>query len=327
MEASLIFIPCWQVLKSRHLRKETLEILEQWEEKKNAGARDDQSTLATNSVLSSKTRTTKSSGTSSRSSARGEMYSRQALEKALSTNSAPLLIFAAFKEFSGENISFLNHIRQWKACWDPTPYNRFSTFTPKNDRRLEGEALRRHQFSLAVEIYLSFISTQHSDFPLNLSSTHLRELNKVFSSAAAATDTTTIVPCRPFETRGSRPFDVEHGSEKELVSVTVVPIHSDADSMVDTGTTTTFGAAQPTVDKLNLLDLQPRLPPSVPIPDSFGPDVFDHAEESIKYMVLTNTWPRFVDTGYANTVESERSTFMVWLQNLFGAPRRIRFSR
>lgn len=243
------------------------------------------------------------------------MYSRQALEKALSTNSAPLLIFAAFKEFSGENISFLNHVRQWKAAWTPPPQNRFSAFPPQNNRRLEGEALRRSQFSLAVEIYLSFISTSHSDFPLNLSSQHLRELDNVFNRAAGTVDITTLVPAKPFETRGSRPFDVEHGSEKELVTITTRPVDNETD------TDAMFGAPSPGVDKLNLLDLKPRLPESVPIPDSFGPDVFDHAEESIKYMVLTNTWPRFVDTGYASSVKPENNSAFAWLQDL------LRFGR
>ena len=310
MEASLIFIPCWQVLKSWHLHKETLEILEQWEEKTHAGTKDDQSTLATSSVLSKQTRSTKSSGTSSRSSARGEMYSRRALEKALSTNSAPLLIFAAFKEFSGENISFLNHVRQWKEAWAPPTQNRFSAFPPQNNRRLEGGALRRSQFSFAVEIYLSFISTSHSNFPLNLSSQHLRELNHVFNRAAGTIDITTLVPARPFESKGSRPFDVEHGSQKELVTITTSPIHSDTD------TDTISGAPSRGVDKLNLLDLKPRLPESVPIPDSFGPGVFDHAEESIKYMVLTNTWPRFVGTGYASSIKPENNSAFAWLQDL-----------
>ena len=166
-----------------------------------------------------------------------------------------------------------------------------------------------------MEIYLSFISTSHSDFPLNLSSQHLKELDQVFNRAAGTVDITTLVPAKPLETRGSRPFDVEHGSEKELVTVTTTPIRSDTD------TDAMFGAPSSGVDKLNLLDLKPRLPESVPIPDSFGPDVFDHAEESIKYMVLTNTWPRFVDTGYASGVKPENNSAFAWLQD------RLRFGR
>jgi hypothetical protein len=38
-------------------------------------------------------------------------------------------------------------------------------------------------------------------------------------------------------------------------------------------------------------------------PDTFGLNAFDDAEESIKYMALTNTWPKFVTAGYASNPE------------------------
>jgi hypothetical protein len=31
------------------------------------------------------------------------------------------------------------------------------------------------------------------------------------------------------------------------------------------------------------------------IPDNFDEHIFDEAETSVKYMVITNTWPKFVD--------------------------------
>ena len=43
-----------------------------------------------------------------------------ALEKALQTNSTSLLLFAALKDFSGENISVLDRVRDWKADWSPS---------------------------------------------------------------------------------------------------------------------------------------------------------------------------------------------------------------
>jgi hypothetical protein len=33
------------------------------------------------------------------------------------------------------------------------------------------------------------------------------------------------------------------------------------------------------------------------IPEIFSATVFDRAEESIKYLILTNTWPKFVRSG------------------------------
>ncbi len=59
-----------------------------------------------------------------------------------------------------------------------------------------------------------------------------------------------------------------------------------------------------------------------PIPDSFNPQIFDSAEEEIKYLVLTNTWPKFVHAGLRNasqeSLEGSRSVFrrrkaLLWL--------------
>lgn len=40
---------------------------------------------------------------------------------------------------------------------------------------------------------------------------------------------------------------------------------------------------------------------TIEIPDSFNEMVFDAAEKEIKYLVLTNTWPKFVQVSRANS--------------------------
>jgi len=54
---------------------------------------------------------------------------------------------------------------------------------------------------------------------------------------------------------------------------------------------------------VGLVCLGNRLADGIAAPDSFGANAFDDAEESIKYMVLTNTWPKFVTAGYASDLE------------------------
>jgi hypothetical protein len=39
----------------------------------------------------------------------------------------------------------------------------------------------------------------------------------------------------------------------------------------------------------------------VDVPDAFNELVFDAAEKEIKYLVLTNTWPKFVNVSRANS--------------------------
>ena len=282
MEACVIFVPCWQVLRSHKLRKETLEVLAEWETKNNHGP----ASLDSGSFRPRSAQTGNSAGTR-----RSEMYTMQALDKALKTNPTPLLLFAALKDFSGENISFLNHVREWKEAWSPPSHNRFRK--PNGPKPLEGEILRRRQFNLAVELYATFVSMQYSSFPINLSSAHHKELEAMFDGPASmisgqVEDNSAI----PFAT-----WDAERGYEKDTTSILSSAVSSDEYS-------------QPSVTSnldsfrnLSLFTLGNRLPDDVVLPDSFGPGAFDNAEESIKYMVLTNTWPKFVASGYATSTQ------------------------
>jgi len=117
MEVLAIMVTCWQVLKSRKLRRETLYILAEWETQRNnhSSARSGSTETACES-----TRQKITACTSTRGSRRGEIYTMNALEKALQTNSTSLLLFAALKDFSEENISVLDRVRDWKADWSPS---------------------------------------------------------------------------------------------------------------------------------------------------------------------------------------------------------------
>ena len=165
MEASVIFFPCWQVLKSRRLRRETLEILAEWETKRkiNSPTRSHSTETACDS---SKQKVAPSTGRGG--SRRGEIYTMTALEKALQTNPTPLLLFAALKDFSGEKISFLLHVREWKEDWSPST-DCFKVLKKPQEKQLHDEALRRRQFNAAVQIYASLVGVHYSDFPINLS--------------------------------------------------------------------------------------------------------------------------------------------------------------
>jgi hypothetical protein len=54
---------------------------------------------------------------------------------------------------------------------------------------------------------------------------------------------------------------------------------------------------------VGLVYLDNRPADDIAVPDAFGPNAFDDAEESIKYIVLTNTWPKFVAAGYASNLK------------------------
>lgn len=297
MEASVIFIPCWHIVKNRQLKKETLNIIAEWERKQSSSPSiGSDSTKVTRRSLASQRDSFKSSS----SSRRGEMYTMTALEKALEANPTPLLHFSAFKDFSGENIQFLSNIQQWKANWNPV--SKYGLFRRTATPELEGDALRRQQFNKAVQIYASFVSLQYSDFPVNLSSGHYKELEAMFDGTAALCNAhLPAEPVTPFNSYWSsyRSSDLEsaHGS----ISVVSTVLNKSTESFP--ATLDGPYVSKPVNMKMSNSGIQ--VPSFVQIPDSFGPNIFDNSEESIKYMVLTNTWPKFVAAGYASTLEKK----------------------
>lgn len=311
MEASVIFIPCWHIIKNRRLKKETLNIIAEWEKKqaRSPSVQSDSTKVTRRSLVSQK-----DSFKSNTSSRRGEMYTMTALEKALETNPTRLLHFSAFKDFSGENIQFLSSVQQWKANWNHVAKNGLFRKTTKIE--LEDDALRRQQYNKAVQIYSSFISLQYSDYPINISSGHYKELEAMFDGSAALCNAhlpeDAVTPFNNYWS-SSRSDDVEsaHGN----ISVVSTVINKSTDTFL--ATIDCQQVKNPA--SMNLSNLGIEVPSFVEVPAIFGPNIFDNSEESIKYMVLTNTWPKFVAAGCASTVEkksimiSTKETISSWV--------------
>ncbi|EXJ89098.1 hypothetical protein A1O3_02162 [Capronia epimyces CBS 606.96] len=298
MQACVIFVPFFQIFKNRKLESETREIIAEWEEKNKANG----SFTSTSTKVGVRSRfSTHQSVKSNTSSRQGEMYTMSALEKTLQVNPTPLLMFSALKDFSGENISFLIHVRQWKANWvSASPRSGFlrkqESFKPRD------QALIRQQFRQAVGIYASFVSLRYSDFPINISSAHLRDLEAVFEQYAA-------LVCAEPATNSATPFDnywsstvsedVESQVGKDALSVVSTVVGEGGREETKPGCDR-IGQLQ----ELKMTNFGERLPSSIGIPDAFDPAVFDKAELSIKELVLTNTWAKFVKAGFAqNTVK------------------------
>ncbi|PSN59830.1 putative GprK-type G-protein coupled receptor protein [Corynespora cassiicola Philippines] len=94
-----------------------------------------------------------------------------ALNRVLDEHPEPLQEFSAHRDFSGENIAFLTHLKKWRAE------------LPGNDMTADQ---RSEAFNSALALYIDFISPRDAEFPLNLSSHHFRELEEVFGKATRA---------------------------------------------------------------------------------------------------------------------------------------------
>lgn len=312
MEASAVFMPCWQILRNQSLHKDTLKILTEWETtQKDSSFRSSTTVLSTDSRSPGKPSGKTSTSKDRKLTGRRELYTMSALEKALEMNPTPLLLFASYRDFSGENISFLNRVNDWRAHWHSGPRSSRCPATYSLHNSSEYPALRHRQYAAALDIYSAYVSPQFSDFPVNLSSGHLNELHGIFSEAAAkvycAADHN---PATPFEdvtpwvhSDSHSEADLEPGFGHKMDSISVASIPSDggtygeSDNIIAPQERTVVNTA---TRKSNLRKIEVRLPSNFSIPESFSPAIFDHAQASIKYLVFTSTWPKFVAEKHVN---------------------------
>jgi len=185
-----------------------------------------------------------------------------ALEYVLDHDPAALQNFSALHDFSGENIAFLTSVARWKnSLQDPSDV----------DDAEDIKEMLQERFNCALSIYAQFVSA-HAEFPINLCFQDLSKLENIFEEAAR------IIYGDEPELNQIAPFDVP--SFSRLPSA----MSSDG-SEKDIRVTTSV--------------LRDRVWYCGEVPEDFvscglGANVFDDAVKAVKYLVLTNTWPRFV---------------------------------
>lgn len=216
---------------------------------------------------------------------RGDRYSKASFEETLANDPSSLLNFAASKAFSGENIKFLIHIRDWKAAWDEDS-------NPEDFPK--GDELHRHLFKVGVEIYATFVKINTAKFPVNIESGVSHNLINVFGQAAKLIDipeTTNIIT--PFDHPADNPRSLNEGVSLDSLARPSTASTSDASTIANSVSLASFPSNHEGVE--NVINIKPRLPSDLEIPNYFSASVFDEAESSIKMLVLRDTWPKYVD--------------------------------
>lgn len=244
LEIFTVFIPVWEVRKQQSLCQETLDSIARWESRQKSVQHSGKSLTSSTSSSSWMGR----SKAGSVSTTGGSILTMDALEHTLAKNPEPLQEFSALRDFSGENISFLTRIREWRAEYIVNPAAKQSARDEKDSQTTL--TLSRECFQSALRIYIDFISSNSAEFQVNLSSQDFKNLQTIFEDAARTVCGESDIPdpATPFA-------DVAKQPHSEL------------------GPTARYLGA---------------------IPEAFNEGVFDDSEMSIKYLVLTNTWPKFI---------------------------------
>jgi hypothetical protein len=243
----------------------------------------------------------------------GHLYSIGALERALLINPEPLLQYAARKDFTAENIVFLTQVRDWRNFWQSAPRN------PSTGLVTEDAQVRL--FRMAIEIFATSVDEKTADFPINIEGYVRRDLAAVLGPSALnrmsgfaarngsnascglevhGVPTSVIPSVAPWaEQKQAGSFTTTISAHSVSSPPSSPPTAAPALRSMSSGKTpliTTSSRAEP---KPYRLEDRPDLSPGsngrgLDIP-GFDEHVFDDAEASIKYLVLTNTWRKFVD--------------------------------
>ena len=150
---------------------------------------------------------------------------------------------------------------------------------------MSAQALSR-LYTMAVEIFTSSIYPKTADFPVNLDSKIRTTLETMFVAA---------LPEVTFNKESAvDPFNYQ-STGVQLSKYPVIGIH------IPTGDTKGASESQeliiPSGRHPVLKASSSKVPqPTADMPSGFDEHIFDDAEHSIKYMVITNTWLRFVDS-------------------------------
>ena len=203
---------------------------------------------------------------STSSSKSKDQYSMAALELQIQKNAEPLLRWASQKEFTAENVVFLKAVRDYKKKWQLAA-KRSELFPLQLRERYEEAAL----------IYFALVNPSTARFNINIDYRIYGELEDMFrhlifepymddvSSRASSKRTENIVT--PWA-------DVIRPG----LSVSSERLVHDVDRLYPTPVTE--------IEMMSGSDQK--------IPANFTIEVFDKAYDSVKYLVYTNTWVKYV---------------------------------
>lgn len=263
IEIFTIFLPCWQAYKHQTLRQETLDMIAAWESRyrphdlSSAPARTGSSSHGW-TMISEPDKPWK---TASTVCSDGSLLSMGALERLLEHNPEPLRQFSALKDFSGENVAFLAAVTQWKKSY------------PAGQGKQEDV---QGAYTRALEIYAKFVSPRHAEFPINISFQEMASMEATFESAARILyGESSVAPNGPASAFVPHDWPRSHGTSVSQDDSEMVNIHR-SESLQELHTAVR------------------RISYYGEIPECFSVTTFDQVESSIKYLVLTNTWPKFL---------------------------------
>ena len=269
MELVTLTFPIVQIFKHRKAARETQAILAEFDAKK----------------LYSEPSTTGSLATRSTGSKRGKMFSMESLDECLMSNCDGLQVYASCMELNGENIIFLTKVLGFQRKWN-------MDFSKIRDFSRAGMGM----FRAALSIYVTLVHSDTASYPINIESPIYAKLESIFGAATklvasrrnSESPSTPISSVTPWDEPQSEPL-VESSM---LESPGTYPMRNMSLSAPPARRSIDNDSREHIIS----LDDDPQdTLAGFKLPAEFDEHVFDAAFKSIKYMVWSETWQRYMN--------------------------------
>ena len=211
-----------------------------------------------------------------------DIYSMAALDVQIQKNIEPLLRWASQKEFTAENVVFLKAVRDFKKRWELAA------------KKSELSPLQlRERYEEAALIYFTLINPLTARFNINIEFRIFAELEEIFRGLVY----------EPYVD------DISTTSSSARTENIVTPWTD----IIRPGQSTSCERLVNDIERLYpapVTEIEMVAGRDHRIPQRFTIDIFDKAFDSVKYLVYTNTWVKFVDAGEtASIAESDITNF------------------
>ena len=295
MQIVTLGFPIYQIIVHKRQAHERIRALQEFDQKR-LNPFEDSNTEGTASV---KPR-------SSHSKRSGKMFSMESLDKCLVANSFETEAFqqyASFMELNGENIIFLTRVLTFtQQC--------SAAFAATCNSSPEFHRARKTMFRVALNIFMTLVHTKTANYPINIESHIYASLEAIFGAATTrvatqATSRTSTVTSdsdvTPWEDYSAP--DYFNKGFSTVSEEQIYPMHSlgspgaqrnrsESSECIVTSPEIAAGADTPSegdgpAGKDPLHGMQ--------ISADFDEKVFDAAYKSIRFMVWTETWQRYMN--------------------------------
>ena len=280
MELVTLIFPIVAIIKHERTARKTKQALDAFDRKQAATG---SKSLLTRSTISKRS---------------GPMYSSESLDECLHSTYDALQVYASCEEFNGENIMFLVRVLSFKSS--------YSTImaTPHTDP----SRVRTSLFRTALSIFISLVHTETAAYPINIESPVYAKLDAIFGAATTLVASTASSRRSNSTTSTRDKSAVAPWEEPASLSGTTTNENED-DHERDEGDEFQMHAMpiiRPSTSHHSTEHIMPVSPspghehdPHDPladfrVPADFNENVFDDAYKSIRHMVWTETWQRFM---------------------------------